>query len=96
MKLSEIARYWAAKELTGISGQADNLVFKAPYACPALTVELPSIQGPLVTQHGGESKVLKEVSSLRSLESGTVCRHGDKLTVCFDLQKGVNELQRRN
>jgi len=95
MKLSEIARYWAAKELTGISRQADNLVFKAPYACPALTVELPSVHGQLQIQQGGQLKDLKEVSSLRSLESGTVCRHGDKLTVCFDLQKGTNELSRQ-
>ena len=95
MKLSEIARYWAAKELTGISRQADNLVFKAPYGCPALTVELPSVQGQLQIQQGGQLKDLKEVSSLRNLESGTVCRHGEKLTVCFDLQKGMNELSRQ-
>ena len=95
MKLSEIARYWAAKELTGISRQAGNLVFKAPYACPALTVELPSLQGQLQIQQGGQVRSLKEVSSLRNLESGTVYRHGDRLTVCFDLQKGTNELCRQ-
>jgi hypothetical protein len=96
MKLSEISRYWAAKELTAISRQADNLLLKAPYACSALTVEMPAQQGQLQILHGGEAQVLKEVPGLKNLESGTVCRHGDKLTVCFDLQKGVSELQQRN
>jgi hypothetical protein len=57
---------------------------------------MPAQQGQLQILHGGEAKVLKEVPGLKNLESGTVCRHGDKLTVCFDLQKGVNELQQRN
>ena len=95
MKLSEIARYWAAKELTGISRQAEKLVFKAPYACPALTVELPSMQGTPQILQDGQTLPLKEVSSLRNLESGTVFRQGDKMTVCFDLQKGANELLQR-
>ena len=96
MKLSEIARYWAAKELTSISRQAETLMFNAPYACPALTVELPSTQHQLQTQHGGLIMPLKEVTSLSNLESGTVFRQGEKMTVCFDLQKGANELQWRN
>lgn len=95
MKLSEIARYWAAKELTGISRQAENLVFRAPYACPALTVELPSMQGTPQILQDGRTLLLKEVSSLRNLESGTVFRQGDKMTACFDLQKGANELLQR-
>jgi hypothetical protein len=96
MKLSEIARYWAAKELTGVSRQADAFLFKAPYACPALTAELPSIAGRPEIQHEGQTRPLKEVSSLRNLESGTVFRQGDMMTVCFDLQKGTNELRCRN
>ncbi len=95
MKLSEIARYWAAKELTSISRQAEAFLFKAPYACPALTVELPSMQGTPQILQDGQTLPLKEVSSLRNLESGTVFRQGDKMTVCFDLQKGTNELLQR-
>jgi hypothetical protein len=95
MKLSEIARYWAAKELTSISRQAEAFLFKAPYGCPALTVELPSTQGTPQILQDGQTLPLKEVSSLRNLESGTVFRQGDRMTVCFDLQKGANELLQR-
>ena len=96
MKLSEIARYWAAKELTSISRNSEAFLFKAPYACPALTVELPSMQGTPQILQDGQTLSLKEVSSLRNLESGTVFRQRDKMTVCFDLQKGANELRQRN
>jgi hypothetical protein len=42
MKLSEIARYWAAKELTRIEVAGEKIQLHAPYSCPAFTVELPS------------------------------------------------------
>ena len=75
---------------------AVQVQFKAPYACPALTVELPSMQGTPQILQDGQTLSLKEVSSLRNLESGTVFRQRDKMTVCFDLQKGANELRQRN
>ncbi len=40
MKNSEIARYWAAKELTKIERDGSAVVLKAPFACPAFTVRL--------------------------------------------------------
>ena len=41
MKLSEIARYWAARELTRIERpDASGLAFHAPFACPQFTVKL--------------------------------------------------------
>ena len=40
MKLSEIARYWAAKELTQISRQGNRIVLDAPFASPRFTVRL--------------------------------------------------------
>ena len=37
MKLSEIARYWAARELTRIERGADRAIaLDAPFACPAV------------------------------------------------------------
>ena len=42
MKLSEIARYWAAKELTRTSWSETDLLLQAPFACPQFTVRLPS------------------------------------------------------
>jgi hypothetical protein len=38
MKLSEIARYWAAKELTEIARQGPSVTFNAPFATTRFTV----------------------------------------------------------
>ena len=41
MKLSEMARYWAAKELTAIRSEQDTLLLKAPHSPPQkFTLEL--------------------------------------------------------
>src|SRR3954447_17361571 len=40
MKLGEIARYWAARELTRIERREGGVTFHAPFACPAFTVEV--------------------------------------------------------
>jgi len=92
MKLSEIARYWAARELTAISKDADSVSFKAPYAAPAFTVEIPSGRGVPSVQHGGKSVRLTEVSKALALESGTWFRKADSTIVCFDLPKGRSKL----
>ena len=39
MKLSEISRYWAAKELTAIESTAAGVKLRAPFACPGCTVQ---------------------------------------------------------
>ena len=39
MKLNEIARYWAAKELTRIERETGAIAFRAPFACPDFTVQ---------------------------------------------------------
>ncbi len=40
MKLSEIARYWAARELTGIRKQDKKIILTAPFAAPRFTIRL--------------------------------------------------------
>jgi hypothetical protein len=93
MKLSEIARYWAAKELTAISMTSQGFELNAPWSCPAYTLEVPPTKGPVQHQTAsGAATVLREVKSERQLESGTVFRNDGKQVVCFDLQKGKNLL----
>ena len=79
MKLSEIARYWAAKELTRIERTAAGLTFHAPFACPDFTIRLDSSAPP---------KLLKEVNGPLRLTSGTFTRAGTGIIACFDLPKG--------
>lgn len=86
MKLSEIARYWAAKELTRIETRAGHLVFHGPYACKDFTVELniPPTHAPSVSVDG-ETITLTEQREPLQLESGTFLRDGATCRACFDL-----------
>jgi hypothetical protein len=45
MKLSEVARYWAAKELTRIERRDDRITLRAPFAAPQFTLRIPTRAG---------------------------------------------------
>ncbi len=93
MKLSELARYWAARELTEWQETTGSVAFRAPYACPAFTVRgghVPT-RPPEVVVNGNRNR-LREVSGPRKLESGTWCRDGEGAIACLDLSAGRSEL----
>lgn len=93
MKLSEIARYWAAKELTGIEKTNDSLQFKAPFSCPDFTVKVKveKNKSPVLSVNG-ENKKLREVGSEKLLSSDTFTRQGDGIIACFTLSRGKSRL----
>ena len=90
MKLSEIARYWAAKELTAIARNDKGTVeLKAPFATPGFTLEFSSTKdGSPRVKHGDGEVELKKVSQVTLLKAGTWVKVGDKTVACFDLEKG--------
>jgi hypothetical protein len=94
MKLSEVARYWAAKELTRIERGGNTITFHAPFACPDFTVkfETPVTNAPRL-RLGQNEEPLKEVISALKLTGGTWKRDGQTLTVCFGLSKGKSQLE---
>jgi len=89
MNLSQISRYWAAKELTQIAQQGDTVTFSAPFAAPSFTVQISSRtkKPPRVQTKDGQT-ALKEVSDSLKLQSGTWTRTETGTIVCFDLSKG--------
>jgi len=89
MKLSEISRYWAAKELTRIVKTDANVRFHAPFACPGFTLELERAGGPISL----DGKPLREVASERALTPGTWTRQAQGALTCFDLPLGVSNLR---
>jgi hypothetical protein len=94
MKLSELSRYWAAKELTRVEREADRVVFRAPFACPEFTVRFPATGAGAPRLRSGETvSALKEVIKPLQLVPGTWCREGETLTVCFGLQRGESVLE---
>lgn len=93
MKLAEISRYWAAKELTGVTLEAAQVGLRAPFACPAFTMRLTSPGKPPFThRQNGKRTALREVRGLTRLEPGTWTRDGSAAVVCFDLPKGESSI----
>jgi len=96
MKLSEISRYWAAKELTQIdkSASADHVTFNAPFATTRFTVRIKSNSpnAPRLIVNGHPVQ-LRPVMRLLQLESGMWYADGQNVTACFDLPKGKSTLE---
>lgn len=94
MKLSEISRYWAAKELTEIKRNDSLISFQAPFTSPGFTIEFSAkelSEAPLVN-NGRRMYPLREVSDSLKLETGTFTRVKDRLQACFNLPKGTSSL----
>jgi len=100
MKLSELARYWAAKELTQIAWDRKTLLFHAPFAAPEFTFGVPAetwneLPGGLRTadvQTGLRCDALVEVFHAKELRVGTFLREQRETLFCFDLPKGASRM----
>jgi hypothetical protein len=96
MKLSDIARYWAARELTRIELKERRLSFRAPFACPSFTLKAavaPAAGAPVFRKGGGPGEKLRRIAEPLDLESGTYLSDDSATTVCFDLPKGESALE---
>ncbi|HAV64268.1 MAG TPA: hypothetical protein DCY13_18115, partial [Verrucomicrobiales bacterium] len=94
MKLSELSRYWAAKELTRIERTESAIRFSAPYACPEFTVRVPgSAAGEPRHQTVSGQTAMQKVSGLRNLRANTWSSGNNDVTVCFNLPKGLSTLK---
>lgn len=93
MKLSEIARYWAAKELTAIKVSKDAISLKAPFSTPGFTLKLnSSIRNPGIKGERNEIRPLLRVKDKLAIKAQTWYSDKDGSILCFDLKKGTNEL----
>lgn len=89
MKISEMARYWAAKGLTRIERSGDRVTLTAPFAAPRFTLRLTGKgKAPPKLIPKGAPAAIREVSKLRELEPGTWLREQGGVIVCFDLPQG--------
>ncbi|MBD3267403.1 twin-arginine translocation signal domain-containing protein [bacterium] len=92
LKLSEIARYWAAKELTRVDQKGDKVVFNAPFASPRFTVKVAGQAGKPVVEHKGKVIGLENVKQVKALKNNTWYENGNDTIACFDLAKGETVL----
>ncbi|MBN1465095.1 hypothetical protein JXA02_04990, partial [candidate division KSB1 bacterium] len=93
MKLSEIARYWAARELTAITVTDDRIQLRAPFATPDFTLRCTAddrARPQLVDR--GEAVPLRRIQHPRELQGGCWLRDEKEIILCFDLQKGESEI----
>ncbi len=94
MKLSEIARYWAAKELTRITRQGNRIVLDAPFAAPRFTVRVKNAgPRPPSVSLGTTPAALEKASNHLSLKSGSWHQAAGHVTICFDLPKGRSMIE---
>jgi hypothetical protein len=84
MKLADLARYWAAKELTAIEAAPAGLRLRAPFSCPDFTLRWRATGRPVG---------LREVRTWENMEPGTWRRAGDQVAACIAMEKGTTELR---
>jgi hypothetical protein len=93
MKLSEISRYWAARELTDLITDRNKVMIKAPFASPGFTVKLnASVRNPAIKTMKGELKQFVRIKDAYSLKAGTWYSDKAGSIICFDLEKGSSEI----
>jgi len=102
MKISEMARYWAAKGLTRITRNGRRVTLSAPFASPDFTLRIartpngePNAGQPTLTC-GGKRTALRQVARPADLASGTwraEKAEKDAVVVCFDLPKGNSAIE---
>ncbi len=93
MKQGEIARYWAAKELTSISANGKNLLLRAPFAANDFTLRMsPSKLNPGIRKNANELIPLKRVNDRKAIKAGTWYSDSNESIICFNLVKGLNEV----
>ncbi|MBN2270226.1 MAG: hypothetical protein JXN61_06405, partial [Sedimentisphaerales bacterium] len=94
MKQSEIARYWAAKELTKIERDGSSVTFTAPFATTRFTVRLKAARQAVPKLNLNTAPVkLNRVNNPLQLKTGTWHADDGNITVCFDLPKGKSTLE---
>jgi hypothetical protein len=94
MTNGELARYWAARELTTDRREGDTIVLAAPFPCQAFTVRVEgkAREAPVVA-FSGERERLAEARDLSALEPGTFARVEGKLALCFNMRKGTSRME---
>ncbi len=93
MKVSELGRYWAARDLSRIEKTGDTVRIQAPFGTPLFTLEMK--QAPRGTPKvvcKGRTTQLKKVATTQALSENTWWGDQTRTVVCFTLPKGVSKV----
>lgn len=94
MKLSEISRYWTAKELTEFSVDKNKISLKAPFSTSGFTFRLGNVQisKPSIIRKGNEEQPLERVRNKKELKEFTWYSDRDETLICMKLEKGSSTI----
>jgi hypothetical protein len=93
MKLSEIARYWAAKELAEFRMEEGKLRIDSPVGCPDFTLRIPHrIEGRPTYAPRGVHHLVERVEAAKDLAEMRWHQDGDTSVLCIPLAKGQSEI----
>ncbi len=92
MKLEEISKYWAAKELTTFIPSEKSVRIRAPFSASGFTIKINSSTRNPQIKTRGESKPLVRIKTLIDLKPNTWFTDKSGTVFCFDLEKGESEL----
>jgi len=98
MKLSEMARYWAARELTAIRGSGAELTLSAPWSCPGFTLRIPRVadSSRLVLRAGDDAAVALtrvDFGKAHAMQPGTFRLGEGGTEICIDLPRGESTIR---
>lgn len=89
MKLSEISRYWAAKELTNITAGDNKITLHAPFASDNFTLK---INQKIKNANFKNQKPFKRLNTANRLKDQTFYTENQTSYLCFNLKKGITEI----
>ncbi len=92
MKNSEIARYWAAKKLTDIVTQDNEITFKAPFGTNRFTVHVSKKIRKISVHHEGKEIIIEKIIDPLYLKPGAFCWDPVGTLVSLNLEKGNTKL----
>ncbi len=91
MKLSEIARYWAARELTTILPVKNGITLKAPFGAPAFTLKTNvRSKDPVYRNAHNLARPFVKVRNLSELKPFHWYSENSTSIFCFDLEQGTS------
>ena len=84
MKLSEISRYWAAKETTDITVSEKSIQMNAPFYCNDFTLKIEKSVQKLTLKTG---QTFNKISNPGELKPNTFFSDESSTILCFNLEK---------
>jgi hypothetical protein len=93
MKLNEIARYWAARELTSITISGNKIMLNAPFSASSFTIKvnLP-VRNAGLRNEGEEPRPLLRINERKYIKANSWYSDRSNTILCFDLKKGSSEI----